>query len=302
LTVVLGPTGSGKSDLALTIADRFGGEIVNFDSVQIYKGFDIGSAKVPPAQRRGIPHHLIDIAEPQADVTAGTFARQARSAIHEISMRGRLPILAGGTGFYLRALLDGLSPAPERHDALRARLGTHRPAVLHRFLRKRDTLAAARIHPNDRQKLIRAVEMTILTARPASEIQGQPRLELTGYCVLKIGLMPDRSLLYERIKARTAAMFQAGLIEETRALLESGVPPSAKPMQSLGYKQAIAVLNGNLSFDDALAECQTRTRQYAKRQLTWFRAERDVHWIHGFGAELAVQQKATALVSDLMKR
>lgn len=300
LVVVLGPTGSGKSELSLVLAEH-GGEVVNFDSVQIYRGFDVGSAKLTFSERRGIPHHLIDIAEPDSDFTAGSYARTAGQVLHQISRRGRIPVLVGGTGFYLRALLDGLSPAPERDNTLRKRLdevADRRPLALHRFLRRYDPISASRIHQNDRQKLIRAVEMAYAAGRPASETQALPRQALTGYRILKIGLQPDRAALYERINRRTELMFTSGLLEETAALLSTGISAGAKAMQSLGYKQAAGVLSGTLSLKEAIEECQTRTRQYAKRQLTWFRREPNVHWICGFGSEPHVQEQALRLLKQ----
>ena len=298
LLVVFGPTGAGKSGLGLALAERFGGEIVNCDSVQVYRGLDIGSAKVPEASRRGIPHHLIDIAEPQEDVTAGAYSRLARQALYAIRDKGRIPVVVGGTGLYLRALLDGLSPAPQRNEELRARLQRmvgRRPDSLHRFLKRYDPDAANRIHANDHQKLIRAVELTLLGGQPATAIQSIPRTPLKGFRVLKIGLSPERKALYRQIDARAAGMFDEGLIDETRALLNAGVSPQAKALQSLGYRQALNVLAETMTIKDAVTECQTKTRQYAKRQLTWFRREADVHWLDGFGNEEAVESAAVEL-------
>jgi tRNA dimethylallyltransferase len=295
LVAVVGPTGAGKSELALAIAEQFSGEIVNFDSVQMYRGFDLGSAKLTPAERRGIPHHLIDIAEASFDLTAGAFAEMASQVLAGITARGKLPVLAGGTGFYLRALLNGLSPAPPRDLVLR------RPAALHRFLRRFDPVAAARIHANDHQKLIRAAEMTLLSRQPASVLQAQERKALEGYAVLKIGLAPERLQLHQRLNQRAEWMFANGLLEETRELLNAGVASDAKPMLSLGYKQAVAVIAGNLPLVDAIHECQTRTRQYAKRQITWFRAEHDVCWLHGFGSDTRMQAEALRLVISTLE-
>lgn len=303
LLVVLGPTGSGKSNLAMALAER-GGEVVNFDSVQIYRGFDVGSAKLTESERRGIPHHLIDLAEADEEITAGSYGQYAAQVLADISDRGHVPVLAGGTGFYLKALLEGLSPAPQRDEYLRRRLENvwgRRPLALSRFLRRFDPETALRIHQNDRQKLVRAVEMMILEQRPASHTQALPRRGLAGYSVIKLGLNPDRKALYERIDRRTELMFENGLIEETAALLQSGIPAEAKPMQSLGYKQAVGVLSGCYSLDQAIAECQTRTRQYAKRQLTWFRREADVHWLHGFGSDAAIQVEALRIAASHME-
>ena len=295
LLAVVGPTGSGKSDLALALAAEFGGEIVNFDSVQLYRGFDIGSAKLPAEERRGIPHHLLDIAEPHAEVSAGEYARLATDTIKEITSRGKLPVLAGGTGFYLRALLDGLSPAPARQRGLRERLleaQQRRPNVLFRFLRRFDPPAAARIHRNDIQKLMRAVEMSIAANRPVTHIHATPGRGLSGHRILNIGLQPGRDLLSERLNQRTAWMFAHGLLEETQRLLNGGVSPESRPMGSLGYRQAVAVLEGRLTVEEAITECQARTRQYAKRQMTWFRSEKDVRWLHGFGTDPAIAAEA----------
>ncbi len=292
---MLGPTGTGKSELALALAEAFVGEIVNFDSVQVFRGLNIGSAKVPEPERRGIPHHLVDVIGPEEELTAGAFSRLARCALTEITARGRLPILVGGTGFYLRALLDGLSPAPERDEVLRERLtqvAGRRPGALHRFLRARDAAAGRRIHGNDVQKLIRAIELTVTAGRPATETQSLPREALIGYSVLKIGLNPERAALRDRLNKRSERMFAGGLLEETQALLESGVPGETKALSSLGYRQAVAVLAGRMSVGEAVKECQTKTRQYAKRQMTWFRAERDVRWLQGFGSENGIQDGA----------
>lgn len=293
LVVILGPTGAGKSELALTLAHHFNNvEIVNFDSVQVYRRLDIGSAKPSVAERCGVPHHLLDILDVREELTAGGFALRARAALEEISGRKGVPLLVGGTGFYLRALLDGLSPAPPRDEALRTELAERSPRVLHRFLRRRDSASALRIHPNDHQKLIRAVEMTVLTGRPASEVQAAPRHGLAGYIPLKIGLAPDRQVLCKRLDQRCLRMFTGGLIEETAALLSAGIPSQTKALQSLGYKQAAAYLSGQTTLDAAIADCQVKTRQYAKRQMTWFRAEEDVVWLPGFGNDESVRQRA----------
>jgi tRNA dimethylallyltransferase len=292
ILVVLGPTGSGKSELALTLAEHFSGEIVNCDSIQVYRGLDIGSAKTPVGNRREIPHHLLDVIGPGEELSAGSYARMARQVILDIQTRGRLPIVVGGTGFYLRALLDGLSPAPGRNPQLRERLHkmqTRRPGSLHRILRRYDSVAASRIHANDTPKLIRAIEIMLLSGEPATHAQSAPRLAFSGIAALKIGLAPDRKLLYERLNERATWLFHNGLITETQRLLELGYEPKSKPMQSLGYKQAVQVISGALSLDSAILECQIRTRQYAKRQITWFRAERDVCWITGFGSDSSVQ-------------
>ena len=304
LPVVLGPTGSGKSDLSLYIAQTVGGEIVNFDSLQVYRGFDVGTAKVPSAGRQGIPHHLIDIVEPANLFTAGDYARLAASAVGEISARGRTPVLVGGTGFYLRGLLEGLSPGPSRNDTLRARLQDRehqRPGSLHRILARLDRASGARIHPNDKNKTLRALEIRLLQRAPLSSMFERGRAPLSGFRPIKIGLDPPRELLYARLNERARKMFEAGssqqnLVDEVRGLLSAGVPPEAKPFESLGYKQALHMLQGRITAEQALESTQQETRRYAKRQLTWFRKEQDVQWIDGFGDDPRVQAEALAIL------
>src|SRR5579884_2029426 len=281
LLAVVGPTGSGKSDLALFLAERLDGEIVNCDSVQIYRGFDIGAAKVPHAERRGIAHHLIDIAGPAEVFTAGEYARRARAAVEDIARRGKLPLVTGGTGFYLRALLDGLFPGPERDEELRTRLAARerrRRGSLHRILSRFDAKSASRIHPNDVNKTMRALEVCLLARKPLSELFESGREALENFRGVKIGLNPPREALYSRLDARFGTMIERGLLEEVRALLASGVPANAKPFDSLGYKQALALIRGEMSREEAIASAQMETRRYAKRQMTWFRRERDITW------------------------
>ncbi|MGA7415710.1 MAG: tRNA (adenosine(37)-N6)-dimethylallyltransferase MiaA [Bryobacteraceae bacterium] len=301
LLVIVGPTGSGKSHLGLKLAEELGGEIVNCDSVQVYRQLDAGSAKTPISERHGIPHHLIDVAAVDEHFTAGDFQRLARQAIASVQARGKLPIVVGGTGFYLRALLEGLSAAPQRNEALRERLeriAAKRPQALHRLVAAKDPLAAARIHSNDRQKLIRALEMIVLSGEAASALQERPRDALTGVRVVKLGLNPPRPLLNDRLNKRCIYMFEHGLIEEASSLLAAGYPADSKALQSLGYKQAVMVLAEGASRISALEECQLKTRQYAKRQLTWFRREADVHWLSGFGDDVTIQNKAILFLRD----
>ncbi|MBV9506193.1 MAG: tRNA (adenosine(37)-N6)-dimethylallyltransferase MiaA [Acidobacteriia bacterium] len=299
LVAVLGPTGSGKSELALHIAGQFDGEIVNCDSLQVYRYFNVGTAKLPPEARRGIPHHLLDIRNPDELFTAGEFARRARATLMEISARGKLPVLAGGTGFYVRALLDGLFPGPQRDQTLRDRLERRekrRPGSLHRILQRLDKITGARIHPHDVPKVMRALEICLLLRQPAAQSFSTGRDALGGYRVLKIGLMPDRDALYERLDQRCAAMFAGGLIEEVRGILELGFAPSAKPFESHGYKQVLQVLQGELTVAQAIFYAQRNTRRYAKRQMTWFRQEKDIEWLEGFGDRAATQMAGLALV------
>jgi tRNA dimethylallyltransferase len=301
LVAVAGPTGSGKSALSLEIAIQFGGEVVNCDSLQVYRHFDIGTAKLPPAERQGIPHHLLDIVNPDEVFTAGEYARLARLAIAEISARGRLPVIAGGTGFYLRALLDGLFEGPSRDPALRDRLAareTRRTGSLHRLLRRFDREATAKIHPNDVPKVTRALEVCLLTRRPVSDLFREGRDALQGYRVLKLGLMPDRDALYQSLDARCAAMFASGLLDEVKGILALGYAPTCKPFESHGYKQALQLLNGELTPKEALFYAQRNTRNYAKRQMTWFRKEADMAWFKGFPR--AVQGEAMAGVAEFL--
>jgi len=295
LVAVAGPTGSGKSDLALLLAENFHGEVVNCDSLQVFHYFDIGTAKLPMAERRGIPHHLIDIAEPDALFTAGEYARLAREIISEISARGSLPIVAGGTGFYLRALVDGLFEGPARDQSLRDRLAARearRPGSLHRLLARFDRGAAEKIHPNDVPKVTRALEVCLLTRRPVSELFRQGRDALRGYRVLKLGLLPDRDELYGRLDRRCELIFESGLVEEVKRILGLGFSGKEKPFESHGYKQALQFLRGELNLREALFYAQRNTRNYAKRQLTWFRREPDLVWLKGFGDDPAIREAA----------
>lgn len=295
----MGPTGSGKTALSLALAERFGGEIVNCDSVAVYREFEIGTAKPTAAERARVPHHLLDFVDPAAYMTAGEYARRARSLLGEIRQRGNLPIVVGGTGLYLRALLEGLSPGPQRSQELRSRLRERAEergsAYLHRMLRRRDAEAAQRIHPNDVPKLIRALEVCLTSPNTLSDVWQRGRDPLTGFRVLRIGLNPERGHLYETINQRAARMFESGLIEETRGLVQKyGDRPW--PLRSLGYRQALQHIRGEISGEQAIAAAQQAHRNYAKRQVTWFRREPAVHWLEGFGNEPRIIDKAAELV------
>jgi tRNA dimethylallyltransferase len=303
LVVIAGPTGSGKSELALKIAARFGGEILSCDSVQVYRHFNIGTAKTPENGRGGIPHHLIDAFNPDEIFTAGDFSRAGRRILHEVGERGRLPVVTGGTGFYIRALIEGLAPGPRRDEDLRARLALRerkRPGSLHRLLRRFDPATARRIHANDVPKVMRAVEICLAARRPAAEVFGAGRDALEGFSVLRIGLFPDRELLYRRLEARLEKMFSEGLVEETASILAMGYPETVKPFESIGYKQALQVVKGELSVKDALFYARRDTRRYAKRQMTWFRREPGLEIIKGFGWEPDVVKRAEEMVQDFL--
>jgi tRNA dimethylallyltransferase len=303
LIVVLGPTGSGKSALALALAAGCHGEIVNCDSLQIYREFDIGTAKTPPEQRAGIPHHLFDIITANVGYSAGEYARTARVTVAEVTGRGSVPVIVGGTGFYLRALLSGLPPLPDRDEKLRARLAAReerRPGSLHRILTRLDPAAGASIHHRDVQKSIRALEIRLLTRTPRPHVESTQPLE--GYRICKIGLDPDRAELNRRLDERVIAMFGEGLCEEVRGLLAGGLTGNEKPFESLGYKQALAHVRGTMTIEEAIASTQLQTRQYAKRQRTWFRREIGVHWIEDFGDSRATLEKGSHLVSDFLQQ
>lgn len=305
LVVILGPTGSGKSDLALRIAETFNGEIVNSDSLQLYRYLDVGTAKTPPSERRGIPHHLIDILEPAEVFTAGEYARRARPILSEIADCGRLPIVVGGTGFYVRALLEGLMPAPAANDALRRRLNAREerhPGSLHRILRRFDGAAAQRIHANDRKKLIRALELCLSARRPVSELHRMSRDRLTGFGPIKLGLDPPREALYTRLDERSRQIFEHGIVEEVRGILARGIPACAKALESIGYKEALRVIAGDLTPSEAVELTQRNTRRYAKRQMTWFRRESGVFWLGGFGSDTDVQDSALAHLDKNLPR
>jgi tRNA dimethylallyltransferase len=294
--VVLGPTASGKTALSLALAGRFHGEIVNCDSVAMYREFEIGTAK-PTAEDRGrAPHHLLDVVDPTGFITAGEYARQARPVLREIDGRKHLPIIVGGTGLYLRALLEGIFPGPQRSEALRERLRERalqrESNYLHRILTRLDPAASGKIHANDTPKLIRAIEVCLASRRKMTDLwQQQGRDPLSGFRILRLGLDPDRTALYDRINRRAQRMFETGLIEETKVLLQK-YGTAAAPLNSLGYKQAAAFLRGGLTRDQAVQAAQQAHRNYAKRQMTWFRREPEVIWLKGFGDDTQIQQQA----------
>jgi tRNA dimethylallyltransferase len=291
LAVIVGPTASGKSVLGVHIAEQWDGEVVACDSTQVYRGFDIGTAKPDAAERRGIPHHLLDLIEPQELFTAGEYRRRAELVLADLRARGRLPVLTAGTGLYLRALLEGLSDAPQRSTELRERLqalGEKGPGYLHRVLKRIDPAAAGRIASRDRQKLVRAIEISLLAGKPVTEVHRSGRDPLAGFAALRIGLNPPRAVLHARIEARFERMIERGWLAEVAALVRSGVPGGAKPFDFIGYRQLREHLEGRMSLAAAASAITQATRRYAKRQLTWFRREPDVIWFAGFGDDPAI--------------
>ena len=300
LVAVVGPTGSGKTALSLVLAQRFNAEIVSCDSVALYRDFNIGTAKPPAEGRARVPHHLIDVVDPEHYITAGEYARRAREVLQDIRDCRRMPIVVGGTGLYLRALLEGLFPGPERSDELRerlrARLEEKGAPWLHRILTRLDPSAAANIHANDTPKVIRAIEVCLASREPMTQLWKQGRDSLQGFRILRLGLNPERNALYTRINDRARRMFDSGLVAETKRLMEKH--PKAWALSSLGYKQAAQYLRGEIDLKLAIWAAQQAHRNYAKRQLTWFRKEPNVCWINGFGDEADIQQRALAEVQS----
>ncbi len=301
LVVILGPTGSGKTRLSLELATRFHGEIVNCDSVAIYREFRIGTAKPTPEEQARAPHHLFDVIDPTNYTTAGEYVGQARDVIRDISMRGALPIVVGGTGLYLRALIDGLFPGPARSEMLRERLRARAsekgPQHLHRILQRLDDASAARIHANDVPKVIRAIEVCLIAREPISDQWERGRDPLAGFRILRIGLNPNREQLYGRINERVHRMFDAGLIQETQSLLQK-YGETARPLSSIGYKQVVQLIKEEFDRESAIRAVQQAHRNYAKRQMTWFRREPEVKWVAGFGDQASVLDQAIPLIAE----
>ncbi len=305
LIALVGPTASGKSALSLHLAARFGGEVVNFDSMQVYRGVEIGTGKLPAAERAGIRHHMLEAADPREFFSAGEFARRVQLLLPEISARQSLPILAGGTGLYLRALLEGLFEGPPREESIRSRL--HRLAAagrlprLYRWLSRVDPESGSRIMPRDRLRIIRALEVHLLTGIPLSEHFRLSRRPLAGYQAFLIGLNPAREELYQRINRRVGRMIEDGWVEEVHSLLAAGVPRDSQAFAALGYRRIIEFLDGSISMEETVEQIQMATRRYAKRQWTWFRGESGVHWLNGFGDSAEVQQQAEAMVREHLR-
>src|SRR5437867_6114554 len=305
LVAIVGSTASGKSELALFLAETFSGEIVNYDSVQIFRYLNIGTAKPSLENRRRVPHHMIDICEPTEVYTAGDYQREARRVLDDIRQRRNLPILVGGTGLYLRALNEGLFNGPARSVYWRNRLEmiaerkgrTH----LHGILSRLDPAAAARIAEHDRPKIIRALEVRLETGKALSQHLGErPRQPLTGFNVYFVGLHPPREELYRRIDERVRQMFDAGLIDEVQRLLASGVPPSAKPFEAIGYRHVLAELDSCNAREETIRIIQRDTRRYAKRQMTWFRKQPEVTWFDGPGDSEQIKKKVRQFLEPLL--
>jgi tRNA dimethylallyltransferase len=283
LLILLGPTASGKSGLAVHLAESVGAEILNADSMQVYRSMDIGTAKPTEEQRRRVPHHLLDLVDPDQPFSVADFRTAAEKAIADISGRGKRVIACGGTGLYIRALTKGLVAAPGGDEDIRNELRElaerEGHGALHALLEKADPTTAARLHPHDQFRIIRALEIWRITGRPVSELRDEHRFSDSPYSCLKIGLAIDRAVLYEVIDARVDSMMNAGFLNEVRTLLESGYPASLKPLRSLGYRHIIGYLNGEYSLEDAILLMKRDTRRYAKRQLTWFNQDREIKWI-----------------------
>ena len=302
LAVILGPTASGKSALGIRVAEKLSGEVVVCDSTQVYRGFDVGTAKVRGEERRSVPHHLVDIVDPEEVFTAGDFRRRALGVLEDLRSRQKTPVITAGTGLYLRALLEGLADAPQRSEGLRTRLReratTRGPEYLHRILARLDAEAALRIAPRDIPKAIRAIEISLLAGRPITEVHRSGREALQGFAITKVGLLPPRSELYRRIESRVEKMLEGGWLDEVRGLVHQGIAASAKPFQFIGYMQLRRCVEGTLSLEEAVGQIQRATRHYAKRQITWFRREQNVHWLHGFGDSAEIVQAAEALLGQ----
>ena len=306
LVALVGPTASGKSDLGIYLAERHSGEIVNYDSVQIFRHFDIGTAKPTKEERQRVPHHMIDVREPTEIFTAGDYQRESRLVLEDIRQRGKLPILVGGTGLYLRALTDGLFNGPARSLYWRNRLEmiAERKGCehLHRLLGRLDATASERIGERDRPKIIRALEVRLETGRPLTEhLQREPRQPLTGFHVIFAGLNPPREELYSRIDERVGRMFAAGLVDEVRQLLAGGIPRSAKAFEAIGYRHVLADLDSSIAWEETIRIIQRDTRRYAKRQMTWFRNQPDVAWFDGPGDNEEIKKKVHQFVQPFLK-
>jgi tRNA dimethylallyltransferase len=301
MVAVVGPTGSGKSELALGLAEELPFEVVSCDALQVYRGLDVGTAKLPPSDRRGVPHHLLDEIEADREFSAAEYVARAVPVIEDIVARGRLPLVVGGTGLYLRALRYGLFEGPGRRPELRRRLARlmerRGTAALHRVLRRWDPVLAARLHPNDRVRLVRGVEVALAAGKPMSELMASRRRPLSGFHDILVGLRPARDVLARRIGARVESMFSMGLVEEARRLRDvfGGASPAFK---AIGYREALLMLSGEITEREAKESTARATLRYAKRQMTWFRREPGVTWFDGCGDEAPLR----AAVAHYLRR
>jgi tRNA dimethylallyltransferase len=302
LVAIVGPTASGKSTLGVWLAQKLGGEVVACDSTQLYQGFDIGTAKPSIEERQGVAHHLLDVLDVMEEATAGGYRERAMEVLGELRRRERLPIFTVGTGLYLRVLLEGLADVPLRSETLRERLrgmaAEEKPGHLHRILKRLDPATAKKIDVADEQKLIRAVEVCLLTKKPLSEVYQEGRKPLEGWRAIKVGLMPERDALYKNVQARTDEMLERGWMEEVRGLMNSDLSADAKPFAFIGYRELWTVSRGEMKLEEARELIQQSTRRYAKRQMTWFRREQGVHWFEGFGGDAQVQEQALQWVKN----
>jgi len=305
VVAVLGPTATGKSALALAIAERYGGEIINCDSTAVYRGFDIGTDKLRAADRRGIPHHLIDIVDPTDEYTAAQYARDAAAAIRAVRGRGRLPILAGGTGFYYRALTRGLFPGPGRDPGLRRRLESiaerRGVAFLHRMLSKVDPASGARIQPRDLKRIVRALEVFLLTGRALTTHFAETRSPIPDMDMLAFALRLTAAQISERVTRRVDEQFARGLLDEIRTLLDRGIPEDARPFGGLVYRQALEHLHGARDEPATRALIAQENRRYARRQLIWFRKEPNLVWLDGPGESAAMFAAACRAIDDRLQ-
>jgi tRNA dimethylallyltransferase len=283
IVIIIGPTASGKTDLAIRLAEHFGGEIVNADSLQLYRGLDIGTAKPSPELRRRVPHHLIDIADPDQEFSASDFRREAAKAIADIAGRGKRAFIVGGTGLYIRALLQGLVDSPSGAGEVRLELEEearqHGNEALLGELANVDPVSAERLHPNDLVRIIRALEVYRMTGNPISQQRSSHGFSGDYYCALKLGLTVERRELYERIDRRVERMMGDGLVDEVQTLLERGFSPQLKALRSIGYRHICAYLSGEYSLAEGVRLIQRDTRRYAKRQMTWFRNDKEINWV-----------------------
>ena len=302
--VILGPTASGKSQLGIALALRFQGEILSCDALQVYRGMNIGTAKVTPEEKAPVRHHMLDLREPGEDFSAGDYQKLAREALDDIRSRGALPFVIGGTGFYLKALIDGLFQGPGRSEELRARMrriiSRKGSRTIHRALKRIDPNSADRIAENDSERIIRAYEVYLISGKSISSWQQEPRDSLKGYRWLKLGIKAPRQLLYERINRRVEEMFKIGLPEEVDNLLKS-FPRSSQAFKAIGYSQTAEYLEGKLTLAQAIDATQMESRRYAKRQLTWFRSDLEIVWLDGSLKAEELQKEAEFRIAEFLR-